>query len=93
MIIRWPAQYRPAGVQPGAMDMRLISFVDLAPTLLRIAGAAVPDYLQGQDFLQDEPRDYVYASRDRIDEVRDRQRAVRGSESLCVAEEPSRAGA
>ncbi|MGB1142504.1 MAG: sulfatase-like hydrolase/transferase, partial [Halioglobus sp.] len=77
MIIRWPEQYRPPGVQPGAMDMRLISFVDIAPTILRLAGAVVPDYLQGRDFLQGEPRHYVYASRDRIDEVRDRQRAVR----------------
>jgi arylsulfatase A-like enzyme len=79
MVIRWPEAYRPAGVVPGEVDSRLISFVDLAPTILRLAGVAPPDYLQGQDFVAPgaPARQYVYASRDRIDEVVDRQRAVR----------------
>jgi len=29
----------------------MISFVDLAPTLLSIAGIPVPDYMQGDAFL------------------------------------------
>ena len=79
MIIRWPEAYRPEGVSPGGLDQRLISFIDLAPTILGLAGVARPDYLQGQDFSSPgEPlRQYIYASRDRIDEVPDRQRAVR----------------
>jgi hypothetical protein len=67
-------------VAPGALDLRLVSFVDLAPTLLRLAGAQVPKYLHGRDFLRGEPRQYVFASRDRIDEVPDRQRAVRDAQ-------------
>jgi len=78
MIIRWPEAYRPKDVQPGTLDERLISFVDIAPTLLNLAKAPKPAYLQGKDFVLDTiPREYIYASRDRIDEIDDRQRAVR----------------
>lgn len=77
MIIRWPQAYRPPGIAPNGIDTRLVSFIDFAPTLLKIAGVSLPPYLQGRDFLNDEPRTYIYASRDRIDEVEDRQRAVR----------------
>jgi arylsulfatase A-like enzyme len=79
MVIHWPEAYRPAGVAPGQVDQRLISFVDLAPTILTLAGVTPPEYLQGRDFSSPDAatRDYIYASRDRIDEVPDRQRAVR----------------
>ncbi len=79
MIARWPERHRPPGVQPGSSDDRLVSFVDLAPTVLELAGAPLPPDLPGRSFARAEatPRDYVYAARDRIDEVQDRQRAVR----------------
>lgn len=77
MVIRWPERYRPADAPPGGVDTRLVSFVDLAPTILRLAGVPVPGHLHGRDFMLGEPRTYVYAARDRIDEVPDRQRAVR----------------
>lgn len=79
MVIHWPEAYRPEGVAAGQVDERLISFVDLAPTILSLAGVTPPDYLQGRDFSSPnmDPREYIYASRDRIDEVPDRQRAVR----------------
>ena len=78
MIIRWPEAYRPDGVAANGIDTRLVSFIDLAPTLLRLAGVEVPSYIQGRDFIEAEPREFIFASRDRIDEVDDRQRAVRG---------------
>lgn len=77
MIIRWPDAYRPGDVEPGTIDTRLVSFVDLAPTIMNLAGAPLPAYLHGRDFIWGEPRRYIYAARDRIDEVADRQRAVR----------------
>ncbi len=61
----------------GTVDERLVSFVDLAPTILELAGVAPPAYLHGRSMLTAAPREYVFASRDRIDEVPDRQRAVR----------------
>ena len=78
MIIRWPEAYRPEGVAANGIDTRMVSFIDLAPTLLRLAGVEVPSYIQGRDFIEAEPREFIFASRDRIDEVDDRQRAVRG---------------
>lgn len=79
MIIRWPQAFRPENVEPGTVDERLISFVDLGPTILSLAGVPVPANMQGHDFAASdaEPNEYIYASRDRIDEQMDRQRAAR----------------
>lgn len=77
LLVRWPEQWRPENLPAGSVDARLVSFVDIAPTLLGMAGVPVPDYIQGRDFVTGAPRSYVYAARDRIDEVPDRQRAVR----------------
>ena len=74
MLLHQPKQ------MAAATEQRLVSFVDLAPTLYALAGGKTPpDYWHGRDFLNNRgsPRKYVYASRDRIDEVTDRQRAVR----------------
>lgn len=77
MIVRWPEKYRPPGVEPGDIDHRLTSFVDLAPQILEWAGVTPPEFIQGRPFLTGAPRRYVYAARDRIDRYGDRQRAVR----------------
>jgi len=76
MIVSWPDRLRPPGNSPGAVEERLVSLVDFAPTLLRLAGVAVPPELHGRDFVAGAPRQYVYAARDRIDRIYDRQRAV-----------------
>jgi len=60
-----------------SVDSQLVSFVDLAPTILEWAGIALPDWLHGRSLQSTSVRDYVFASRDRIDEVRDRQRSIR----------------
>lgn len=77
MIIVWPEKFRPAGVEPGTLDKRMVSFVDLAPTILRLAGVEVPDYVQGYDFVEGPRHRYVFAAADRVDEITDKQRAVR----------------
>lgn len=79
MIVRWPTRLRPEDATPGRTDGRLVSFVDLAPTILGMAGADAPATLPGRSFADPNARrrEYVFASRDRIDEVMDRQRAVR----------------
>jgi len=59
---------------------RLVSFVDLAPTVLSLAGLSIPDHMQGAAFLGPkaaEPREYVYCFRGRMDERYDFMRAVR----------------
>jgi len=79
MIVRWPESLQPAHLPIGGSDGRMISFVDLAPTLLALAGLPAEAFHQGQDRLGSDaaPRRYIYASRDRMDEQFDRVRAVR----------------
>jgi N-sulfoglucosamine sulfohydrolase len=65
---------------PGSRVDRLISFVDLAPTLLSITGCRIPDYMQGKAFLGSATTadpEYVYMFRDRMDERIDMSRALR----------------
>ena len=63
----------------GGVDTRLVSMVDLAPTILPLAGAALPDFIQGRNVLAPDaqPRHYVFAGRDRMDNVPDWVRAAR----------------
>ena len=65
---------------PGTKDDRLVSTVDLAPTMLSIAGIEPPDHLQGTAFLgpfkKKEERKYVFAARDRMANKYDRVRSV-----------------
>jgi len=75
LIVRWPGRLAPATV-----NRDLVSFVDLGPTVLSIAGLAAPGHFQGQAFLgphKQPPREYVFGARDRIDESYDWVRAVR----------------
>lgn len=68
------------GITPGTVSERMVSTVDLAPTMLSLAGLDIPTYMQGQAFLgplATQPRQYIYASRDRHDESYDMVRAVR----------------
>jgi arylsulfatase A-like enzyme len=81
MIIRFPEKYQHlAPGKPGTRTDRIVSFVDLAPTLLSLADIKIPDYIQGEAFLgkqQREPREYAYLFRGRMDERYDMMRAIR----------------
>ncbi len=76
MFVRFPNGWRA-----GTSDGRLISFVDLAPTMLSLAGIPPPGGLDGRAafgrFAVTEPRRVVYASADRFDTAYDGVRAVR----------------
>ncbi len=66
---------------------RLISFVDLAPTILSLAGVKPLNYLEGKAFMgafDNSKRDYVYGSSDRFDEFTDRIRSVRNKKYLYL---------
>lgn len=75
LIVRWPKV-----IQPGSVREDLVCFLDLAPTVLSLAGVERPGHLQGQVFLGKErakDREYIFAARDRMDETLDTIRAVR----------------
>jgi len=82
MIVRIPERFQylyPAG-KPGEAVDRMVSFVDLAPTLLSIAGSEIPGYMQGDAFLGRQVTDapgYVHMTRGRMDERIDMSRSVR----------------
>jgi uncharacterized sulfatase len=81
LVIRIPAKFRTGGQgRPGSVDDQLISFIDLGPTVLNLAGISLPERLQGRAFLGPNlsaPRQYVYGARDRMDETYDSVRMVR----------------
>jgi arylsulfatase A-like enzyme len=79
LVLRWPTRWRPPGVSAGGVDERLVSFVDFAPSVLRWAGIEAPGYLQGVPVLADiaVQRQYVFAAKDRLDEMPFRERAAR----------------
>jgi N-sulfoglucosamine sulfohydrolase len=81
LIIRWPKNFpAPKGFQAGTVNTQLIEAIDLAPTMLDIAGKIKPEKMQGRIFLGDHsapPREYVFGARDRCDETVFRLRTVR----------------
>lgn len=81
LIIRWPEGLTPPdGFAPGSVDDRLLAAIDLAPTMLHLAGLGRPVGMQGRIFLgpqRDPPRQYVFGARDRCDETVFRLRTVR----------------
>ncbi len=81
LIVKAPKKYQHLLPQPaGSQTDELVSFIDLPPTLLKLAHIPVPDYMQGRAFLGENlspQRTYTYAGRDRMDERYDMQRAVR----------------
>jgi len=65
LIIRWPGRIKPATVSSD-----LVNLIDLAPTLLSLAGLTVPPYMQGKILLgkdKPQPREYVFGGRNRMD--------------------------
>ena len=75
LVIRWPGV-----LEPGSTVDDLVSFIDFGPTVLSLAGVAVPSHMQGRPFLGEQKapaREYIYAARDRMDEAYDLIRAVR----------------
>jgi len=75
LLVRWPGT-----VDPGSTSDRLVSWLDVAPTLLSIAGARIPCEYEGFAFLgatSGPERTHVVAARDRMDEAFDRVRVVR----------------
>ncbi len=74
-MVRW-TDGRGAGTRNG----ELVSFVDVAPTVLDLAGVEVPGWMHGRIFLGDHAgpeRGYIHAAMDRHGEVPDHMRAVR----------------
>ena len=81
LILRWPKAFpTPAGLVPGTASGRLVEAIDLAPTLIALAGAPKPPAMQGRVLFgpRAEPaRRYAFGARDRCDETVFRLRTAR----------------
>ncbi|MEJ2629095.1 MAG: sulfatase-like hydrolase/transferase, partial [bacterium] len=84
LIIRFPQKYQHlTSKQPGSREDRLVSLVDLAPTMFSLLNITIPVHFSGHAFLGNqtsaEPA-YVHFFRQRMDERYDMMRAVRDKE-------------
>jgi len=77
--IHVPLLIRGPGIKPGTLRTDLVEHIDLAATSLALAGIPQPAWMQGRDLLAKsyQPREAVFAARDRCDESIDRIRSVR----------------
>ena len=84
LIIRWPKNFpAPSQITLGKVDARFIEAIDIAPTLLSLAGLEKPQKMQGRIFLgaKAEPaRTLAFGARDRCDETVFRLRTVRNEQ-------------
>lgn len=81
-----PFIVRGPGVAAGVAREDLIEHIDLTAITLGAAGVPIPGWMQGHDILAEDyqPRDAVFAARDRCGEAADRIRSVRTSTHLLI---------
>jgi uncharacterized sulfatase len=82
LLVHVPPKFRhlaPDGYDEGAALSRLVAFVDLAPTMLSVAGVKPPDWMQGHAFMgrfATKGPQYAFGLRGRMDERYDMVRSV-----------------
>lgn len=90
LIVYVPERYRnlaPEDWTPGGRSDRPVGFIDLAPTVLSLAGIEPPAHMQGQAFMgrfAAPARAFNYGFRDRMDERLDMTRAVKKDRYVYV---------
>jgi N-sulfoglucosamine sulfohydrolase len=86
LMIRWPKALNPP-FSPGTVNNQLVSFIDLAPTVLAAAGLDVPAHMQGRVLVgpksSPEP-EFVFGARDRMDIEYDMMRSARDRRFLYI---------
>jgi uncharacterized sulfatase len=90
LIVAVPEKWRHFAsddYRPGGKSDRLVSFVDLAPTMLSLVGIEKPAPMQGAAFLGEheaEPNAYLHGFRGRMDERIDMVRSTRDKRYVYV---------
>ena len=90
LVVYIPPQFQQLATpdyQPGGRSARLVSFVDLAPTVLSLAGRQPPTQFQGHAFLgpfATAPQPYLFGFRGRMDERYDLVRTVRNDRYIYI---------
>lgn len=90
MMLVFPEKYRhlaPKDYKPGGKSDRLIGTIDLAPTMLSLAGVRPPEYYHGHAFagaFEAAPRSYLHGMRGRMDERYDLMRSTRNKRYVYI---------
>ena len=74
LIIRYPNK-----MNAGKVDERIVSLMDLGPTVLSLLSIEPPKHYDGKAIagpFEEEPREYAFGTADRFDESTDMQRSV-----------------
>jgi arylsulfatase A-like enzyme len=84
LMIRWP---RMSPAIAGSVNDQLVSMVDLAPTVLAIAGVEIPTHLQGRVLVGPKTGpapEFIFGARDRMDIEYDMMRSARDGRWLYI---------
>ncbi len=83
---RVPLILRGPGINQGMVRSDMVEHIDLAAFSLAYAGIEIPTSMQGKNILSPlhQPKEAVFAARDRCDETVDRLRSVRTKDWLCI---------
>lgn len=90
LIVHFPEKWKhlaPPDYAPGGESGRLVSFVDLAPTLFSLAGIDIPTWIQGHAFAGSKlaaAPEYLFGFRGRMDERADLVRSARDGRFVYV---------
>ena len=90
LIVYFPPKFRhlaPSDYAPGAKSDRLVGFIDLAPTMLSLAGIEPPSQFQGHAFLGEHEapeQPFLFGFRGRMDERYDLVRSVRDQRYVYI---------
>ena len=78
LIIKWNNS------QITKRNNQMISFIDLAPTMLDICKENISESIEGSSFYNKKGRDYIYAATDRFDEFTDKRRCIRSNQFKLI---------
>jgi N-sulfoglucosamine sulfohydrolase len=86
LMVRCPKQLA-AACGAASVSEQLVSFIDLAPTVLALAGVEIPAHLQGRVLVGPKAGpapEFVFGARDRMDIEYDMMRSARDAQFLYV---------
>jgi arylsulfatase A-like enzyme len=88
LLIYFPPKWRHlAPAPPGSRIKDPVHFIDFAPTVLSLAGAKIPSYMQGRALAgpaSGRANEFVFCTRDRMDERYDVMRSVMDGRWLYI---------
>ena len=89
MVVHVPEKYSHLvdDFKAGSHKGDLVSFIDLAPTTLNLAGVEIPDYMEGKPIMGQgiiSERELAFGARDRADDMYEMSRSVTNGRYLYI---------